>query len=126
MFGYYVDFNIVVFGCEYYLYVIFDGYEGWGGKDFYVWKFKDLVGWICVEELFLILDGDNGNVFWVVGNVWVFIIIEKDDKYYFYFSGYNVVYDYKIIGVVVVDYFEGFFIVELEVMIINIEVVNFG
>ncbi len=84
--GLYADPNIAVFGDTYYIYATSDGFAGWGGKEFYVWKSKNLVDWERSEEPFLTLDGENGNVPWATGNAWAPTIIERDGKYYFYFS----------------------------------------
>ena len=87
--GLYADPNIVEFGDTYYIYATTDGFAGWGGKDFYVWKSTNLVDWTRSAEPFLTLDGANGNVPWATGNAWAPTIIERDGKYYFYFSGHN-------------------------------------
>lgn len=103
--GYYADPNIATFenDCNYYIYATSDGYDGWGGKEFYVWSSPDLASWSRSEEPFLVLDGDNGNVPWATGNAWAPTIAEKDGKYYFYFSGHNPTLNSKNIGVAVSD-----------------------
>lgn len=122
--GLYADPNIVAFGSEYYIYATTDGYEGWGGKDFYVWKSRDLVEWTRSERPFLTLDGASGNVPWATGNAWAPTIIERDGMYYFYFSGENPTYDRKTIGVAVADSPEGPFTAQPEAMILNNEAVT--
>jgi len=124
--GFYADPNIAVFGDTYYLYVTTDGTPGWGGKDFYVWKSKDLVDWTRSESPFLTLDGANGNVPWATGNAWAPTIIERDGKYYFYFSGHNPTFNRKTIGVAVADSPEGPFVAQPEAMILNNEAVTSG
>ncbi|WP_139415902.1 family 43 glycosylhydrolase [Agromyces laixinhei] len=124
--GLHADPNIAVFGDTYYLYVTSDGYPGWGGKEFYVWKSKDLVDWERSEEPFLTLDGANGNVPWATGNAWAPTIIERDGKYYFYFSGHNPTHDRKTIGVAVADSPEGPFTAQPTAMILNTEAVTSG
>ncbi|MEU4362459.1 family 43 glycosylhydrolase [Promicromonospora sp. NPDC023987] len=124
--GLYADPNIAKFGDYYYLYVTTDGVAGWGGKDFYVWKSKDLADWERSDEPFLTLDGENGNVPWASGNAWAPTIIERDGKYYFYFSGHNPRYDRKTIGVAVADSPEGPFTAQPEAMILNNEAVTSG
>ncbi len=124
--GLYADPNIAVFGDTYYIYATSDGYAGWGGKDFYVWKSKDLVDWERAEEPFLTLDGGGGNVPWASGNAWAPTIIERDGKYYFYFSGHNPTYNRKTIGVAVADDPEGPFVAQPEAMILNNEDVTSG
>ncbi|KAK0391260.1 hypothetical protein NLU13_0761 [Sarocladium strictum] len=124
--GFYADPNIAAFGCDYYLYATSDGYPGWGGQDFYAWKSRNLVDWARAEEPFLVLDGENGTVPWALGNAWAPTIIERDDKYYFYFSGQNAQYDHKTIGVAVANSPEGPFIAAPTAMITNTETVNSG
>lgn len=117
--GLYADPNIVVFGGTYYIYATSDGYAGWGGKEFYVWKSYDLVTWERSEEPFLTLDGADGNVPWAEGNAWAPTIIERDGKYYFYFSGHYDPLNRKVIGVAVADHPEGPFVAEPTPMIYN-------
>jgi beta-xylosidase len=117
--GYYADPNIAVFGKEYYLYVTTDGFSGWGGNVFYAWKSSDLVSWARSEKPFLTLNGTSGNVPWATGNAWAPTIIERNGKYYFYFSGHNSKYDRKTIGVAVADSPEGPFTAQSEAMILN-------
>ena len=105
--GFYADPNIAVFDDTYYIYATTDGFAGWGGKEFYVWKSKNLVDWTRSDEPFLTLDGANGNVPWATGNAWAPTIIERDGKYYFYFSGHNAALNRKTIGVAVADSPEG-------------------
>ncbi|KAI4683457.1 uncharacterized protein J4E88_004633 [Alternaria novae-zelandiae] len=117
--GLYADPNIAVFGDNYYIYATTDGFPGWGGNVFYVWKSPDLVSWTRSAEPFLTLNGTSGNVPWATGNAWAPTIIEKDSKYYFYFSGNNPEYDRKTIGVAVADAPEGPFTAQAEAMILN-------
>lgn len=124
--GLYADPNIAVFGDTYYIYATSDGFPGWGGKEFYVWKSKNLVDWERSAKPFLTLDGANGNVPWATGNAWAPTIIERDGKYYFYFSGHNPTYDRKTIGVAVADSPEGPFTAEPNAMILNNEAVTSG
>jgi len=124
--GTYADPNIAQFGDTFYLYATTDGTPGWGGKDFYVWKSTDLVMWERSEQPFLTLDGANGNVPWATGNAWAPTIIERDGKYWFYFSGHNPTYDRKTIGVAVADSPEGPFTAQPTAMITNGEAVTSG
>jgi beta-xylosidase len=124
--GLYADPNIARFGDTYYIYATTDGVAGWGGKDFYVWKSKNLVDWERSAEPFLTLDGANGNVPWATGNAWAPTIIERDGKYYFYFSGHNPTYNRKTIGVAVADSPEGPFTAQPTAMILNNEAVTSG
>lgn len=124
--GLYADPNIAVFGDTYYIYATTDGYAGWGGKDFYVWSSKNLVDWVRSDEPFLTLDGAAGDVPWATGNAWAPTIIEREGKYYFYFSGHNAALDRKTIGVAVADSPLGPFIAQPTAMILNNEAVTSG
>ncbi|KAI0020347.1 beta-xylosidase/Xylanase [Xylariomycetidae sp. FL0641] len=122
--GYNADPNLILFGDTYYIYPTTDGFPGWGGQTFYSWKSTDLVTWTQSDEPFLTLDGENGNVPWATGNAWSPTIMERDGKYYFYFSGQNPTFDYKTIGVAVADSPEGPFTAQAEPMIDNTEAVT--
>lgn len=124
--GLYADPNIAVFGDTYYIYATSDGVAGWGGNTFYVWSSKDLVDWTRSAEPILKLDGANGNVPWATGNAWAPTIIEKNGKYYFYFSGHNPSVNRKTIGVAVADSPAGPFVAQPTAMITNGESVNSG
>jgi beta-xylosidase len=124
--GYYADPNIAVFDKTYYIYATTDGTPGWGGNQFFVWSSPDLVSWTRAEEPFLTLDGTNGNVPWAVGNGWAPTIIERDGKYYFYFSGQNAEYNTKTIGVAVADSPSGPFTAQPEAFILNNEALKTG
>ncbi|WP_062135994.1 family 43 glycosylhydrolase [Demequina aestuarii] len=124
--GLYADPNIIAFGGTYYVYATSDGYPGWGGNEFYVWKSTDLVDWERSDEPFLTLDGEDGDVPWATGNAWAPTAIERDGKYYFYFSGHHAELNRKTIGVAVADHPEGPFVAEPEAMILNNEAVTSG
>lgn len=124
--GLYADPNIAVFDGTYYIYATTDGTPGWGGKDFYVWSSTDLAEWTRSEEPILTLDGANGDVPWASGNAWAPTIIERDGKYYFYFSGHNTALDRKTIGVAVADSPTGPFTAQPEAMVLNNEAVTSG
>lgn len=124
--GLYADPNIAIFGKNYYIYATTDGFPGWGGQVFYVWKSPDLVSWTRSAEPFLTLNGTSGNVPWAVGNAWAPTIIERQGKYYFYFSGHNPLYNRKTIGVAVAKSPEGPFTAQPTAMILNNEAVKTG
>ncbi|WP_084039359.1 family 43 glycosylhydrolase [Demequina sp. NBRC 110053] len=124
--GLYADPNIIAFGDTYYIYATSDGYPGWGGNEFYTWSSKNLVDWERAEEPFLTLDGEDGDVPWATGNAWAPTAIERDGKYYFYFSGHNAELNRKTIGVAVADHPEGPFVAQPEAMILNNEAVTSG
>ncbi|KAF1972079.1 Arabinanase/levansucrase/invertase [Bimuria novae-zelandiae CBS 107.79] len=124
--GLYADPNIVIFGNTYYIYATTDGFSSWDGNVFYVWSSPDLVSWTRTSTPFLTLNGTNGNVPWAVGNAWAPTIIEKDGKYYLYFSGQNPAYNRKTIGVAVADCPTGPFTAQQTAMILNDEVLTTG
>ncbi|WP_203338512.1 family 43 glycosylhydrolase [Nocardioides limicola] len=124
--GLYADPNIAEFDGTYYIYATTDGFAGWGGKEFYVWKSTNLVDWERSAQPFLTLDGANGNVPWATGNAWAPTIIERDGKFFFYFSGHNPTYNRKTIGVAVADSPEGPFTAQPTAMILNNEAVTSG
>lgn len=124
--GYYADPNIAVFGKTYYIYATTDGTPGWGGDQFFVWSSPDLVSWTRAETPFLTLNGTSGNVPWAVGNAWAPTIIERDEKFYFYFSGQNAEYNTKTIGVAVADSPSGPFTAQPTAMILNNEALKTG
>lgn len=66
--GLYADPNIAIFDKTYYIYATTDGYSGWGGNVFYVWKSLDLESWTRSLEPFLVLNGTDGSVPWATGN----------------------------------------------------------
>ncbi|KAJ4992461.1 glycosyl hydrolase family 43 [Stagonosporopsis vannaccii] len=122
--GYYADPNIAVFGDTYYIYATTDGTPGWGGNQFFVWSSPDLVTWTRAETPFLTLNGTSGNVPWALGNAWAPTIIERDSKFYFYFSGQNEEYNTKTIGVAVADSPSGPFTAQPQAFILNNEAIT--
>lgn len=124
--GLYADPNIVVFGCEYYIYATTDGFPGWSGNQFFAWKSSNLIDWVRSETAFLTLNGTNGNVPWATGNAWAPTAIERDGKYYFYFSGQNAELDRKTIGAAVASSPDGPFTAQPQAMILNNEPVISG
>ncbi|KXS97431.1 hypothetical protein AC578_8821 [Pseudocercospora eumusae] len=122
--GLYADPNMAIFNCEYYIYPTTDGFAGWGGQQFFVWKSSNLVDWHRSKTPILTLNGTAGNVPWATGNAWAPTIIERDGKYYFYFSGQNPTYDRKTIGVAVADSPDGPFTAQPKAMILNNEAVT--
>jgi beta-xylosidase len=117
--GYNADPNIAVFGDSYYIYPTTDGVPGWGGSTFYVWKSPDLVSWARSDKPIVTLNGTSGNVPWATGDAWAPTIIERDGKYYFYFSGHNPTYKRKTIGVAVAESPEGPFTAQPKAFILN-------
>ncbi|RMZ68180.1 glycosyl hydrolase family 43 [Pyrenophora seminiperda CCB06] len=68
---------------------------------------------------FLTLNGTSGNVPWADGNAWAPTIIERNGKYYFYFSGDNPTYKRKTIGVAIGTSPTGPFSAQPTAMILN-------
>ncbi|KAH8723404.1 glycosyl hydrolase [Phaeosphaeriaceae sp. PMI808] len=124
--GLYADPNIAIFGNEYYIYATTDGFPGWSGKVFYVWKSPDLVQWTRSSTPFLTLNGTSGNVPWASGDAWAPTIIARNGKYYFYFSGNNPTFNRKTIGVAVADSPNGPFTAQPKPFILNNEAVTTG
>ncbi|GFJ89341.1 family 43 glycosylhydrolase [Phytohabitans rumicis] len=81
--GLYADPNIVVFGNRFYIYPTTDGFAGWSGTQFKAFSSTDLVHW---EDHGVILDL-GPDVSWADDSAWAPSIVEKNGKYYFYFSG---------------------------------------
>lgn len=124
--GYYADPNIAIFGCNYYIFATTDGYAGWGGNHFFVWKSRDLASWNRSLEPILTLDAESGNVPWANGNAWAPTIIERYGRFYFYFSGNNIALNTKTIGVAVAKSPDGPYVAEPEAMILNNERIHSG
>lgn len=89
-------------------------------------KSSNLVHWTRSSERILTHNGTDGNVPWATGNAWAPSIIERNDKYFFYFSGQNPTYDRKRIGVAVANTPEGSFTAQPEAMIPDNEEVVSG
>ncbi|KAF4979128.1 hypothetical protein FZEAL_4618 [Fusarium zealandicum] len=119
--GLWADPNIAVVNKTYYLYVTTDGFEGWGGNEFFWWKSTDLVSWTRGEKPFLVLDGENGNVPWATGNAWAPTFAARNGKYYFYHSGENpsVSKGHKSIGAAIANHPEGPFTAQPKAMILG-------
>ena len=85
---------------KYYIYSTTDGTPGWGGHDFSVFSSTNLIDWTDEGKM---LDVKGDQVRWATGNAWAPAIIEKNGKYYFYFSAHNPQTNRKEIGVAVSD-----------------------
>ena len=85
---------------KYYIYSTTDGTPGWGGHDFSVFSSENLIDWKDEGKM---LDVRGDQVKWATGNAWAPAIIEKNGKYYFYFSAHNPQSNRKEIGVAVSD-----------------------
>lgn len=82
--GLWADPDLVKFGKEYYLYPTTDGFTKWSGTKFSAFKSKDLEHFTESVEL---LDLATKQVPWAVGSAWAPCIVEKDNRYYYYFCG---------------------------------------
>lgn len=97
--GYYADPNIVCFGDTYYIYPTTDGGSGWNSTYFKVFSSKDLINWKDEGKILSLSD-----VSWSSGvYCWAPAAIEKDGKYYFYYSGEDKNSSIKHLGVAVSD-----------------------
>lgn len=85
---------------KYYIYSTTDGTPGWGGHDFSCFSSNDLRTWTDEGK---VLDVKGEQVAWAVGNAWAPCAIERNGKYYLYFSAHNPVTDTKEIGCAVSD-----------------------
>lgn len=81
--GYYADPNIICLGDTFYIYPTTDGGVGWNSSKFNVFSSKDLVNWNDEGKIL-----DLADVPWTGGErAWAPAVIEKNGKYYFYYSG---------------------------------------
>ena len=82
--GLYADPDIIKSDDTYYIYPTTDGFDGWGGYQFYVFASKDLEHW---ENKGKIIDFKEGDVKWANACAWAPCTLKKNDKFYFYFCG---------------------------------------
>lgn len=82
--GLWADPDLVKFGEDYYIYPTTDGFKGWGGTAFSVFKSKSLQHF---EHQNVIVDLTTDQVPWAIGNAWAPCIAEKNGRYYYYFCG---------------------------------------
>ena len=82
--GLYADPDIIKWQDTYYIYPTSDGFDGWGGYEFYVFASKDLENW---ERKGKIIDFHRGDVNWAKECAWAPCILERKGKFYFYFCG---------------------------------------
>ena len=85
---------------RYYIYSTTDGTPGWGGHDFSCFSSADLKTW---KDEGKVLDVATDQVSWASGNAWAPAAIEKNGKYYLYFSAHNPQTNRKEIGCAVAD-----------------------
>ncbi len=80
--GLYADPHIAVFGKKFYIYPTTDGSSGWLSTSFTAWSSSDMEYWKN-EGVVLNLPRDLS---WATQRAWAPAIVQKNGKYYFYFS----------------------------------------
>lgn len=90
--GKYADPDIQAFGNKFYIFPTSDGYANWGGTYFKAFSSTDMVHW--TDEGIIL---DLKDVAWANENAWAPCMVEKNGKYYFYYTAE------KKIGVAVSD-----------------------
>lgn len=114
--GLYADPDLVKFNGDYYLYPTSDGYAGWGGWQFSVFKSTTGKPQGPYEKVGKVLDFHEGDVPWAKSNAWAPCITEKAGKYYYYFCGKGAD-GVSAIGCAVADQPEGPFVAENQPMV---------
>lgn len=82
--GLYADPDIIKYEDTYYIYPTSDGFDGWGGYQFYVFASKDLKTW---ENKGKIIDFHEGDVKWAKSCAWAPCMLVRGGRFYFYFCG---------------------------------------
>ena len=82
--GNYADPDIVRFGDTYYIYATTDGTPGWEARTSTSGSRPTSSTGSAASRCSR--SGSDGDVPWATGNAWAPTIIERDGKYYFYFS----------------------------------------
>ncbi len=80
---FHADPEIIYSNGRYYIYSTTDGVPGWGGYYFTCYSSSDLETWQYEGVCFDVCRDTQ----WAKGNAWAPAIIEKDGRYYFYYSG---------------------------------------
>ncbi len=110
--GLYADPDIIKVGETYYIYPTTDGYTGWSGTEFYVFRSEDRKNWKnCGRILDLVTD-----VAWSVGSAWAPCMLVQNDTYYFIFCGKRAD-GISCIGVAKANHPEGPFVAEEQPLI---------
>lgn len=107
--GFFADPDMIKSGEYYYIYPTTDGYPGWSGTEFYVYRSLDMKKW---ENRGKILDLIS-DVPWSIGSAWAPCMLYRNEKYYFYFCGKRED-GVSCIGVAVSDSPEGPFVAQPE------------
>jgi beta-xylosidase len=80
--GRFADPCLVTVGDRFYLYPTTDGYDDWGGSVFTVHSSDDLVHWHHHGPILTL----GVDVEWASNHAWAPAMIERDGRFYFYFS----------------------------------------
>lgn len=80
---FHADPEIIFSDGKYYIYSTTDGVAGWGGYYFTCYSSADLQSWNYEGVIFDV----KRDTQWAKGNAWAPAIMEKNGKYYFYYSG---------------------------------------
>lgn len=81
--GFFADPDLIKVEDCYYIYPTTDGFTGWSGTEFYVYRSVDMKHW---ENRGRILDLIT-EVPWSIGSAWAPCMLRRNGKYYFYFCG---------------------------------------
>ena len=80
---FHADPEILATNGRYYIYSTTDGVPGWGGYYFTCYSSKNLKDWQYEGVMFDL----KRQTSWAKGNAWAPAIVEKNGRYYFYYSG---------------------------------------
>ncbi len=80
--GLFADPDIAVFDGTFYLYPTTDGFDGWGGTQFFVFTSTDGLHY---QKGPMIVDVASEQVPWAVSHAWAPCIAHRGDTWYFYF-----------------------------------------
>ena len=95
--GRFADPDMLIHEDRYYLYCTTDGYPSWAGTKFQVWSSEDMLDWTnhgVIIDHAANANYDRGDGFmvcavpWARDSAWAPAIIEKNGKFYLYFSGH--------------------------------------
>jgi beta-xylosidase len=80
---FHADPEVLATNGRYYIYSTTDGVPGWGGYYFTCYSSNDLKSWQYEGVMFDV----RRDTRWAKGNAWAPAIVEKNGRYYFYYSG---------------------------------------
>ena len=90
------DPSVITVGDEYYLYIT--NADGTDCSFIQAYKSKNLMDWEWLGRVFV----PNRDA-WAISSLWAPEVVEKDGKYYMYYSGYDITYKHMGIGVAISD-----------------------